>query len=91
MSEEDSLIRRLAGQSVEKAGLGGALDPAEINRIIAEASKGSKFYENERKKDLELAQKIERLIRKKEELMVGVNMGGWCKGASTRIDLVTLL
>ncbi|OJT06968.1 DNA polymerase kappa [Trametes pubescens] len=39
-----SLLRRLAGPSVNKAGL--AKDQTEINRIIAEASKGSKFYEN---------------------------------------------
>lgn len=69
----DSLARRLAGQSVGKAGL--ALDQSEINRVIAEASKGSKFYENERKKDEELTEKIESLIKKKEALMKGVGLG----------------
>ncbi|KAJ3556244.1 hypothetical protein NM688_g2131 [Phlebia brevispora] len=38
-----SFIRRLAGPSIMKAGL--AKDQTEINRVIAEASKGSKFYE----------------------------------------------
>lgn len=38
-----SLLKRLAGPSSGKAGL--AKDQTEINRIIAEASKGSKFYE----------------------------------------------
>ena len=52
-----------------------ALDQSEINRIIAEASKGSKFYENERKKDIELTEKIEKLIKKKEEIMKGVDLG----------------
>ncbi|KAG8863292.1 hypothetical protein FRB96_008783 [Tulasnella sp. 330] len=69
-AQEESLTRRLAGQSVNKAGL--ALDQTEINRVIAEASKGSKFYENERKKDVELTVKIEHLLKKKDELMKGV-------------------
>lgn len=70
---EDSLARRLAGQSVNKAGL--QKDQTEINKVIAEASKGSKFYENERKKDAELTEKIEKLIKKKDELMKGVDIG----------------
>jgi DNA polymerase kappa len=59
-SQTASLVRRLAGPSTGKAGyihpsaLTTALvlthfrlatDQSEINRIIAEASKGSKFYE----------------------------------------------
>ena len=39
----ESLLKRLAGPSTGKAGL--ANDQTEINRIIAEASKGSRFYE----------------------------------------------
>lgn len=39
----ESLVKRLAGPSTGKAGL--AKDQTEINRIIAEASKGSRFYE----------------------------------------------
>ncbi|KAG9030489.1 hypothetical protein FRB95_003884 [Tulasnella sp. JGI-2019a] len=69
--QEESLTRRLAGQSVNKAGL--ALDQTEINRVIAEASKGSKFYENERKKDAELTTKIGNLLLKKEELAKGID------------------
>ena len=69
---EDSLARRLAGQSVGKAGL--AVDQTEINRIIAEASKGSKFYENERKKDIELTEKIVGLLKKKDEMMKSVDI-----------------
>ncbi|OBZ70557.1 DNA polymerase kappa [Grifola frondosa] len=41
--ESETLVRRLAGPSTTKAGL--AKDQTEINRVIAEASKGSKFYE----------------------------------------------
>ena len=39
----ESLLKRLAGPSTGKAGL--AKDQTEINRIIAGASKGSRFYE----------------------------------------------
>ncbi|KIO28048.1 hypothetical protein M407DRAFT_22680 [Tulasnella calospora MUT 4182] len=68
----DSLAHRLAGQSVGKAGL--ARDQTEISRIIAEASVGSKFYENERKKDEELTAKIESLKRKKDDLLKEANL-----------------
>lgn len=37
---------------------------AEINKIIAEASKGSKFYENERVKDELLGRKIQATLQK---------------------------
>lgn len=40
------------------------MDQSEINRIILEASKGSKFYENERKKDEELGRKINATLKK---------------------------
>lgn len=43
MATTDSLIHRLAGPSTGKAGL--ARDQTEINKIIAETSKGSKYYE----------------------------------------------
>lgn len=39
----ESLLKRLAGPSVTKAGL--ATDQSAINAVIAEVSKGSKFYE----------------------------------------------
>ncbi|KAG8968395.1 hypothetical protein FRC03_007592 [Tulasnella sp. 419] len=67
----DSLARRLAGQSVNKAGL--ANDQTEINRIIAEASKGSKFYEAEKQKDAELSEKIARLHAIRDEVVQGVD------------------
>ncbi|CDO69221.1 hypothetical protein BN946_scf185042.g123 [Trametes cinnabarina] len=67
-----SLLRRLAGQSVNKAGL--AKDQSEINRIIAEVSKGSKFYENEKRKDKELTLRIERVLRLRDEAIQGVDL-----------------
>ncbi|KAG6831837.1 hypothetical protein H0H87_003756 [Tephrocybe sp. NHM501043] len=59
--ETASLVTRLAGPSTGKAGL--AKDQTEINHIIAEASKGSKFYENEKKKDKDLTQRIEKILK----------------------------
>lgn len=65
--ETASLVKRLAGPSTGKAGL--AKDQTEINRIIAEASKGSKFYENEKRKDKELTEHIQRILKQRDEIM----------------------
>ncbi|TFY61207.1 hypothetical protein EVJ58_g4658 [Rhodofomes roseus] len=87
--QTDSLLRRLAGPSVNKAGqvivrFGRYLcielfnrlakDQSEINRIIAEASKGSKFYENEKRKDKELTERISRILRHRDEVVKGVDL-----------------
>ncbi|CAL1706501.1 unnamed protein product [Somion occarium] len=68
----DSLLRRLAGPSTTKAGL--ATDQTDINRVIAEASKGSKFYENEKRKDKDLTKKIERILKQRDEARKGVDI-----------------
>ncbi|KAL5524065.1 hypothetical protein ACEPAG_8238 [Sanghuangporus baumii] len=67
-----SLVKRLAGASVTKAGL--AKDQTEINRIIAEVSKGSKFYENEKRKDKELTERIAKILKIKDDLMKEANL-----------------
>ncbi|WWC94614.1 hypothetical protein V866_001461 [Kwoniella sp. B9012] len=84
MSEEDkaaiaaaearqrSFERSLAGPSVGKAGL--MRDQTDINRIIAEASKGSKYYLNQVRKDKELTEKIEWYQAKRDELMKMANV-----------------
>ena len=46
-----------------KAGMEG-LDKDKINQIIHEASKGSRFYENEQKKEKQVQKRIEELQRK---------------------------
>ena len=46
-----------------KAGMEG-LDKEKINQIIHEASKGSRFYENEKKKEKQVQKRIEELQRK---------------------------
>ncbi|KAL7423654.1 hypothetical protein Q5752_001235 [Cryptotrichosporon argae] len=67
-----SFERSLAGPSVGKAGL--ARNQEEINRIIAEASKGSKFYNNQVRKDKELTERIEWFITKRDELLQTANL-----------------
>lgn len=46
-----------------KAGMEG-LDKDKINQVIHEASKGSRFYENEKKKEKQVRKRIEELQRK---------------------------
>lgn len=70
---EASLVKRLAGPSTGKAGL--AMDQTEINRIIAEASKGSPFFENEKRKDKELTEKIGRLLKHRDDMLHGIDLG----------------
>ncbi|KAH6913891.1 DNA polymerase kappa [Coprinopsis sp. MPI-PUGE-AT-0042] len=65
--QSESLVRRLAGASVNKAGI--TRDKDEIAAIIAKASVGSKFYENEKKRDKELTAKIDKLLQRRDELL----------------------
>ncbi|KAH9979034.1 hypothetical protein BGW80DRAFT_1442884 [Lactifluus volemus] len=71
--EASSLLLRLAGPSTTKAGL--STEQTEINRIIADASKGSKFYENEKRKDKEVTIRIERILKLRDQAMKGVEIG----------------
>ncbi|OCF41902.1 DNA polymerase kappa subunit [Kwoniella heveanensis CBS 569] len=66
-ARQRSFERSLAGPSVGKAGL--MRDQTEVNRIIAEASKGSKYYLNQVRKDKELTEKIEWYRAKRDEPM----------------------
>ncbi|KAL1411451.1 hypothetical protein Q8F55_002407 [Vanrija albida] len=65
--QQKSFERTLAGASVGKAGL--LRDQTEVNRIIAEASKGSKFYNRQVLKDKELTEKIEWFKAKRDEIV----------------------
>ncbi|KAG8772779.1 hypothetical protein FRC15_002518 [Serendipita sp. 397] len=70
-----SLLHRLAGPSTGKAGL--ARDQTEITKVIAEASEGSKFYQNEKRKDEELSKKIEMMLQLRDQLIAaGADMLG---------------
>ncbi|KAK0195348.1 DNA/RNA polymerase [Armillaria mellea] len=68
----ESLVKRLAGPSTGKAGL--VADQTEINHVIAEASKGSKFYENEKRKDQDLTNRINKILKMRDEATKGVDM-----------------
>ncbi|NXG97295.1 POLK polymerase, partial [Loxia leucoptera] len=62
----DGLLLRM-GLNDNKAGMQG-LDKERINKIIMEATKGSKFYENELKKDQQVNQRIEKMMQLKEKI-----------------------
>ena len=49
------------GLNDNKAGMEG-LDKAKINQIIIEASKGSKYYENELKKEEQVTRRVDRIL-----------------------------
>ncbi|KAJ7407008.1 Ankyrin repeat and death domain-containing protein 1B [Pitangus sulphuratus] len=55
------------GLNDNKAGMQG-LDKEKINKIIMEATKGSRFYENELKKDQQVNQRIEKMMQLKEKI-----------------------
>uniref|UniRef100_A0A674MKN9 DNA polymerase kappa n=1 Tax=Takifugu rubripes TaxID=31033 RepID=A0A674MKN9_TAKRU len=50
-----------------KAGMEG-LDRDKINKIIMESSKGSKFYENEVKREQQVNQRIDKMMLQKEQI-----------------------
>nr|XP_009919598.1 PREDICTED: DNA polymerase kappa isoform X4 [Haliaeetus albicilla] len=62
----DGVLLRM-GLSDNKAGMQG-LDKEKINKIIMEATKGSRFYENELKKDQQVNQRIEKMMQLKEKI-----------------------
>ncbi|NXS71868.1 POLK polymerase, partial [Pandion haliaetus] len=62
----DGVLLRM-GLNDNKAGMQG-LDKEKINRIIMEATKGSRFYENELKKDQQVNQRIEKMMQLKEKI-----------------------
>ncbi|NWR89579.1 POLK polymerase, partial [Furnarius figulus] len=62
----DGFLLRM-GLNDNKAGMEG-LDKEKINKIIMEATKGSRFYENELKKDQQVNQRIEKMMQLKEKI-----------------------
>ncbi|NXF41627.1 POLK polymerase, partial [Nyctibius bracteatus] len=62
----DGVLLRM-GLNDNKAGMQG-LDKEKINTIIMEATKGSRFYENELKKDRQVNQRIEKIMQLKEKI-----------------------
>ena len=66
-TQQRSLKHHLLGPSLTKAGQDG-VDLKKVSEIIYEASKGSKFFNNEEKKDENLTHKIESILKKKAHL-----------------------
>ena len=66
-SQHHSLKYHLLGPSLTKSGQDG-VDQKKVSEIIYNASKGSKFFNNEEAKDKVLTAKIERILSKKKQL-----------------------
>jgi DNA polymerase kappa len=65
---QETLKHRLMGPSLTKAGQ-DSVDQSKVSEIIYEASKGSKFFNNEEVKDRQLTEKINRILARKEQLL----------------------
>ncbi|KAF1939100.1 DNA polymerase kappa [Clathrospora elynae] len=66
-NEHDSLKYHLLGPSLTKAGQ-DSVDQTKVSDVIYNASKGSKFFNNEEIKDKNLTEKINRILAKKRQL-----------------------
>lgn len=69
--DNESLLRRLAGPSASKAGLDA--NQERINRIIHDASKGGRFFNNEVKRDQHTTAKIAQMNALLTRRMDGAN------------------
>uniref|UniRef100_A0A8C2M6E8 DNA polymerase kappa n=3 Tax=Cricetulus griseus TaxID=10029 RepID=A0A8C2M6E8_CRIGR len=63
---KDDLLLRM-GLNDNKAGMEG-LDKEKINKIIMDATKGSRFYGNELKKEKQVNQRIESMMQQKAQI-----------------------
>lgn len=66
-SQHHTLKYSLLGPSLTKSGQDG-VDQKKVSQVIYEASKGSKFFNNEENRDQNLTVKIGRILAKKREL-----------------------
>ncbi|KAF2007307.1 DNA polymerase kappa [Amniculicola lignicola CBS 123094] len=66
-TEHDTLKYSLLGPSLTKAGQ-DSVDQAKVSEVIYEASKGSKFFNNESVRDKNLTEKISRILARKRQL-----------------------
>src|ERR1700761_1337356 len=66
-SQHHTLKYHLLGPSLTKSGQDG-VDQRKVSEIIYNASKGSKYFNNEETKDKTLTVKINRILAKKHEL-----------------------
>lgn len=66
-TDHDTLKYHLLGPSLTKAGQ-DSVDQTKVSEIIYNASKGSKFFNNEEVKDRNLTEKINRILARKRQL-----------------------
>jgi DNA polymerase kappa len=66
-NEHNSLKYHLLGPSLTKAGQ-DSVDQQKVSEVIYNASKGSKFFNNEEVKDKNLTEKISRILDKRRQL-----------------------
>ncbi|KAH8669577.1 DNA-directed polymerase-like protein kappa [Tricladium varicosporioides] len=67
VNEHDTLKYSLLGPSLTKSGQ-DSVDQNKVSEIIYNASKGSKYFNNEENRDKNLTQKIARILQKKKQL-----------------------
>jgi hypothetical protein len=73
-NEHDSLKYHLLGPSLTKAGQ-DSVDQTKVSEVIYNASKGSKFFNNEEVKDKNLTEKISKILAKRRQLEAGLVFG----------------
>ncbi|EME50053.1 hypothetical protein DOTSEDRAFT_164998 [Dothistroma septosporum NZE10] len=74
-ASQSTLKYHLLGPSLTKSGQDG-VDQKKVSEIIYEASKGSKYFNNEEVKDKNLTVKINRMLAKKREMQRIEAQGG---------------
>ncbi|PVH70765.1 DNA/RNA polymerase [Cadophora sp. DSE1049] len=67
VKEHDTLKYSLLGPSLTKSGQNN-VDQQKVSEVIYNASKGSKYFNNEEARDKNLTQKIDRILEKKKQL-----------------------
>ncbi|BGP17566.1 hypothetical protein JCM10213_004107 [Rhodosporidiobolus nylandii] len=65
----ETMLARMAGPSDLKAGVGGYKTAEEVQRIIYDASKGSKYFNDQQRRDQELEVKSKRLQARLEQAL----------------------
>ncbi|KAK4547164.1 hypothetical protein LTR36_001385 [Oleoguttula mirabilis] len=83
-SQHHTLKYHLLGPSLTKSGQDG-VDQKKVSEIIYNASKGSKYFNNEENKDKTLTVKINRILAKKRELE-RIEAAGGLKNEMKRAD-----
>ncbi|KAK5126749.1 hypothetical protein LTR85_009683 [Meristemomyces frigidus] len=83
-SQHHTLKYHLLGPSLTKSGQAG-VDQTKVSEIIYNASKGSKYFNNEENRDKTLTVKINRILAKKRELE-RIEASGGLKNEMKRAD-----